>query len=168
MHTSNMQRRRKHETDLSTRANKCLITCTRDRGRSTIPLFTSRNIYSFFIYIYKRMLSARPILLSLFLLVATRAEVQRLNARTKEGLQRRDTNEIRSSVQSIVFQRLLDPNFDFALLSEGTFRAAATWRIRLTFCRNFIRPRLRASFESNRLAIGARHSYLPRECATCR
>lgn len=42
---ANMQR--KHKTDLSMRANKCLITHTHDGGRNTIPLFTSRDVYFF-------------------------------------------------------------------------------------------------------------------------
>jgi len=63
------------------------------------------------------------------------------------------------------------PHFHFALLCPRarSSRCDVTNLIDILHgYLNFIRLRLRGSFESNRLAIGARCSCLSRECTTCR
>ena len=165
---ANMQR--KHKTDLSTRANKCLITHTHDRGRNTISLFTSRDVYFFFTTMNAPSSAA---------LVSPRCSGCGIPSSLMREQRKvyKDGTKIRSSVRE---QRHCFPRWLDCALRPSIFILHCCPRARSTRCDvtnlidilhgylNFIRLRLRGSFESNRLAIGARCSCLSRECTTCR
>jgi len=90
-----------------------------------------------------------------------------LNARTKEGLRMARNSLVCASSRHCfpLFARSRPvptlPDFHFALLCGGHVRRGCDVTNLADVLRgylNFIRPRLRASFDSNRLAIGARCS----------
>lgn len=135
---------------------------SRSRPQRNPSFYISRCL--FFITERSRGLLILP--LFLFSLLRVRNS-QWLNARTKAGLQRR--HKIRSSVRAaalfIPIARSRPSQFWFRIAVRRHVRRGCDVTNLVDVLRgggylNFIRPRLRASFESNRLAIGARYSYL--------
>lgn len=145
---------------------------SRSRIQHNLSLYISR-----YLFFYNQTLSVWWFYHSCFFSLPRMRNFQSVNARTKEGLQRR--HKIRSSVRAAALFTPIARSRDALRPFQFWFHIAVRGHVRhgcdvtnlvdvLRGYLNFIRPRLCTSFEPNRLAIGARYLYLSRECTTCR